>query len=25
VISELTSLLQLDRVTVRAVPRGLPG
>lgn len=25
VISELTSLLRLDRVTVRAVPRGLPG
>jgi S-adenosylmethionine decarboxylase len=25
VISELTVLLRLDRVTVRAVPRGLPG
>jgi S-adenosylmethionine decarboxylase len=25
VISELTGLLQLDRVTVRAVPRGQPG
>jgi S-adenosylmethionine decarboxylase len=25
VISELTSLLQLDRVTARAVPRGVPG
>jgi S-adenosylmethionine decarboxylase len=25
VISELASLLRLDRVTVRAVPRGRPG
>ncbi len=25
VISELTGLLRLDRVSVRALPRGLPG